>query len=89
MLLVHFHDPLPPPYACFGAAEDSPFALALMLAAQGDDPFVLNNTPPGAERPPPQPLGLAFLRFLLSGAGGISAPGDRTDWHWQRTDAAP
>ena len=89
VLLVHFHEPLPPPYACFGEANDSPFALVLMLAAHGDDPIVMNTASAGTERPPSQPLGLGFLRFLLNGADRISVPGDRVDWHWQRADAAP
>jgi len=88
VVLLHYDEPLPPPYSDFATAPGEPMALALSLASLGNGQrFALTVAPGRDERPSAAPA-LDFLRFMLRGDSTMISRGERMQWHWRRHAAA-
>ena len=92
VLLLYGDAPMPDEYAAFRCEDDAvlPLAVALVLGPAGEGGETIAMTPaPAAPTPlsadaPAEPVALAFLRFLLSGAPHARAAGTRMAWEWRR-----
>lgn len=83
VLLMHFDEALPPPYAPVGGGDEPAIALALLLSPADGMPgaFVMDFAPAeGTVRDCPA---VAFARLLDGGAGEGSAAGERMIWRWR------
>jgi hypothetical protein len=88
VVLLHYDEPLPPPYSDLATAPGESLALALSLASLGNNQrFALTIAPGRDERPSPAPA-LDFLRFMLKDDPAMISRGERMQWHWRRHAAA-
>lgn len=87
--LIHFDEPLPPPYDQTDGPQEDPLALALCLrGGAGGRPgdLTLGVEPAGVGDSACESLALDFLSFLLSEGPIRRATGERMRWTWGRTD---
>lgn len=91
VLLMHYDEPLPAPFAGCCGAETAPLALVVALTASGPgQPMALDITPATADRPADDRTPAACFRDFLADplARGLTAAGPRMTWQWTRC-AAP
>jgi hypothetical protein len=86
VLLIHFDEPLPEPYAPVGGDRDPSVALALLLASDRDEAegdrlslAFAPSDPPGDESP-----AVSFARLLDGQAAEAVCVGERLTWRWCR-----
>jgi hypothetical protein len=86
VVLVHYDEPLPEPFAVFDRPAGHPEVLALVLAAAAEGaPLSLATAPAGKNLSRSHSHAMDFLTFLQNPdlTEGVS-PGERLDWHWRR-----
>lgn len=90
MALVHFDEPLPPPWDAVDGAQEAPLAMALYLTspAGGRNDVTFDWAPKKERAPVCDSLALEFLSFLQGDIRAGGAIGERMEWRWGRADGA-
>ena len=85
-LLVIGDEPLPPALATFSEESDAAYALALVVARDGDGPRVeLQSCEPSAATASPRwPHAIEFLRWMLSDEPALTVRTGERGWRWIR-----
>ncbi|MDP9127468.1 MAG: beta-ketoacyl synthase chain length factor [Pseudomonadota bacterium] len=85
VVLIHYDEPLPGPYATFGDPTETPIALALALAADGSgEKLQLSVEAGSAQGGPAASHAHNFLQFLKSGAAEVLSADVNRQWRWTR-----
>ncbi len=89
VLLVMADIPLAPTFAKLVEEPVATYALALLLAADGDGESIrfCTGAPDAAVPVRAWPDAIEFLRWLLSGESRLSLGSGRHRWQWQRGDS--
>ncbi|MGB9154105.1 MAG: beta-ketoacyl synthase chain length factor [Alphaproteobacteria bacterium] len=85
VVLIHFDDLLPGPFATFNQPDEQPVALALALSAAGEgEAFQVESTPHPLNDNPTASHAQHFLDFLTSGSTEGLSIGEYRQWRWAR-----
>jgi hypothetical protein len=82
VVLMHFDEPLPGPFARFTETNERPIVLALELSAEDGDGFALASEPGSGTLEIPHAA--AFADFLEGDAAAASSAGAERTWRWTR-----
>ncbi len=84
VVLLHYDEPLPEPFARFDETLAPPEVLALVLAAEGEG-FSLAISPAHGAEPATLSAAAEFIAFLRQGEAAERVfRGGRCDWYWRR-----
>jgi Beta-ketoacyl synthase, N-terminal domain len=85
VVLIHFDDLLPGPFAEFNETGEQPMALALALSATGEGETIqIDFQPTSANEKPSASHAQDFLDFLTSGLIEGLSVGEQRQWRWAR-----
>ena len=85
--MVHFDEPLPPPFDVFDHGPPEPIAIALVLSATDGERFTLRTHPVTGAAGSTGAAAMAFMRVMLGVESEAFTTGEQLVWHWRRDDA--
>ena len=84
--LVYYDEPLPAPFADFGASDEEHLVLALLLSAADGSPMRMTMHACKVDDVPTARPAEAFLAFLREDRASCETFGARQVWRWERSD---
>jgi len=85
VVLIHFDEPLPGPFASFNCDGEKPVALALLLQAEGEgDLMQMTFSPAPSNKELSSSHAQDFLDFLLGNSKEVISKNENRQWLWKR-----